>query len=458
MRPVGRVLAAQALPVGAAAAAFILATARGPSDSDMFWHLATAKWAIDHGALLRQDVFSSTVAGQPYAVGEWLGELILYAAYALGGWGGIAFLRGLLVATFAFFAARLVRRSGAPPIVTLPLIVAVLLVSAITWTDRPQLWTLAFTPALLDLLFAIRAGRTRLLLVLPPLFLLWANVHGGYPLGLAITGAFAVEALVLRRPHAVRLAAVLVACAAVTLIDPAPFDAGTTAREDALAPPRFITEFFPPDVLTPAGALFAALVLGTVAAALTRGGEPLDALLLIPLLWLALSAQRHMAFFACAAAPFIAARVTVGGRWRGPALPPAPRAALAASLVIAASVAAAFVPAVPDERTYPAPALAALRDGSGRLFNEYDWGGWLIWNAPQRPVFVDGRYVPYLGGGVLADFRAALGLAPGWRDVLTRYDVREALLRPTRPLAVALVEDGWVIVARDDSFVYLRRP
>ena len=115
----------------------------------MFWHLATAKWTVEHGALLRQDVFSSTVPGQPYAVGEWLGELILYAAYVVGGWVGIAILRGLLVATFAFFVARLVRWSGAPPLVTVPLIVAAIAVSSITWTDRPQLWTLAFVPALL---------------------------------------------------------------------------------------------------------------------------------------------------------------------------------------------------------------------------------------------------------------------------------------------------------------------
>ena len=457
MSRAARWLAGQAFPLGVAAAAFILASARGPSDSDMFWHLATAKWTVEHGALLRQDVFSSTVPGQPYAVGEWLGELILYAAYVVGGWVGIAILRGLLVATFAFFVARLVRWSGAPPLVTVPLIVAAIAVSSITWTDRPQLWTLAFVPALLDLLFAVRAGRARLLYVLPPLFLFWANVHGGYPLGLAIIGAFTVEALLLRRSYAVRLAIVLVACALVTFIDPAPFDAGTTAREDALAPPRFITEFLPPDVLTPAGAVFALLVLGAVAAAMARGGEPLDALLLIPLLWLALSAQRHMVFFAAVAAPFIAARVSVPVLWRGPALPAPARVALAGTLLLVAVISAAFAPTSPDLRAYPAPALAALRAGSGRLLNEYDWGGWLIWSAPERPVFIDGRYIPYLGG-VLGDFRAAIGLAPGWRGLITRYDVREALLRPSRPLAVALLEDGWVVVARSDSFVYLRRP
>ena len=459
MRSAAAAVARQAYPLAVAAAAFILVSGLPSADSDTYWHLASAKWAWDHGALLRHDVFSSTVAGHPYGIGEWLGELALYASYQAGGWAGIAILRAVLVGSAAFFLTRLARRSGAPPLVTLPLVVAVLAVSSITWTDRPQLWTLAFVPLLLDLLLAARGGRERALLVIPPLFLLWANLHGGYTLGVAILGAFGVEAVVLRRPGARRLALTAVAAGLLTFVNAAPFDAGLTAREDAIAPPRFISEFAPPDVLSPAGFIFALLVLGTLAAALARGGELLDALLLIPILWLALSAQRHMEFFAIVAAPFIAARA-------GAFVPPrlarlslrAPAAlGIAALLCVAAAGAAFSAPGGPDERAYPANALPALRAGTGRLLNEYDWGGYLIWRVPERPVFVDGRYVPYLGG-VLDDFRAVIGLAPSWHEILARYDVRAVLLRPGRPLAVALREDGWIVRAEGPAFVLLERP
>src|SRR4029450_12862046 len=58
-------------PLFVALAAFGLGLATRPSDPDMYWHLASGKWMLDHGQLLRTDVFSSTVNGQPYSVGEW---------------------------------------------------------------------------------------------------------------------------------------------------------------------------------------------------------------------------------------------------------------------------------------------------------------------------------------------------------------------------------------------------
>ena len=460
MKEAGRWFGANAYPLAVAAAAFIVASGLPSGDSDTYWHLATARWSVDHGTLLRNDVFSSTVAGHPYGVGEWLGELVLYGAYVAGGWAGIAVLRGLLVAIAAFFITRIARSSGAPWIVTLPLVVAGLAIASITWTDRPQLWTFALFPLLLELLLRVRAGRERLLLAVPPLFLLWANLHGGYVVGLALVAIFAIEAALRRRGRlAAYLAGALILGAAVTLIDPVPFDAGTTAREDAAAPPRFITEFLPPDVLTPPGALFALFILGAAAAAMLRGGNLLDAGLLLPLLWLGLSAQRHMPFFVIAATPFIARWVAdVVGAWLPRRAPPASLGPiLAGILLIAALVAIPFAPSRPDERAYPAGAAEALRGGSGVLLNEFDWGGWLIWNVPERPVFVDGRYVPYLGG-VFDDFREAVRLGPGWQEVLRRYDVAEVLIRPDRPLAVALREDGWHVRASSDRFVLLARP
>ena len=84
---------------------------------------------LDHVQLLRADVFSSTVNGQPYSVGEWLGEIVLYVAYLAGGWTGLVILRGLLVGVCAFFLTRVALRGGAPIIVAVPVSCAALLLS-----------------------------------------------------------------------------------------------------------------------------------------------------------------------------------------------------------------------------------------------------------------------------------------------------------------------------------------
>jgi hypothetical protein len=443
-----------------ASAVFIIAVGLPSTDSDTYWQLAMGQWMVDHHAFLRQDIFSSTVAGTHFGVGEWLGQIAFAGSFEVAGWAGIAVLRATLIAVAAFFVVRLARRGGTPWWISLPVVAAALLVSKITWTDRPQLFTLALFPALLELLLSVPGGFSRRLLILPPLFLVWTNLHGGYLLGLAVLAIFAAEAVLTKGRQALPLALTAVACVAVTFLNPAPLELAGAAREDFLNPPRFLTEFLPPDVVTPAGALFAGFVLLVIGSALLRGGSLLEAMLLAPLLYLAFTAQRQMLFFCFAATAFVGVRLTelVSPR-PGFDLPAPVRLPVALVLVIAALASAFAAPTHPDERGYPAAALDALRQDNGVLLNEYDWGGYLIFNLPERPVFIDGRYVPYLGG-VLADYRALVGLRPGWRELLERYKVSELLLRPERPLAVALREDGWRIRSadRDGRWIVLARP
>jgi hypothetical protein len=124
---------------------------------------------------------------------------------------------------------------------------------------------------------------------------------------------------------------------------------------------------------------------------------------------------------------------------------------------IAAVTSVSTAPTAPDESLYPKAAIPALRASSGVLLHEYDWGGYLIWAAPERPVFVDGRLVPYMPD-IVDEHRRVIALRPGWREILFRYAVAQALLEPARPLAGALREDGWRVIAEDELFVLLERP
>ena len=107
--------ASRLAPLYVAAAAFAIAVSLPGGDPDTYWHLASGKWMVEHGQLLRADVFSSTVNGAPYSVGEWLGELVIYGAYLLGGWAGIALLRATLIAVGAFFVTKVALRAAPAP-------------------------------------------------------------------------------------------------------------------------------------------------------------------------------------------------------------------------------------------------------------------------------------------------------------------------------------------------------
>jgi hypothetical protein len=451
-----------AFPLGAAAGAFALAVTLPLGDPDMYWHLASGQWMLDHREILRSDVFSSTVAGQPYSVGEWLGEIVLTLVYNAAGWPGLAIFRALLAGVGAFALARLSRRGGAPLIAALLVVVWAIAFSKTRWVDRPAIFTFVLFPIVLDLLYRARDGSRRALLAIPPLILLWANLHGGYAIGIALVLAFTVEAGLRRRPDLVPLALTCLASIALSFVDPETFGVAGAAAH-ALAPPRFISEEAPPDVLDPTGVVFAAFVLATLAVAFRHGGALLDALLLIPLLWLGLSAQRHLAFFVFAATPFVAAGAARGYAALRPhrvALRPFPRplsVALVAVVCAAALASALGAPAAPDDRAYPVGAIAALKSGSGTLLNEYDWGGFLIYRVPERKVFVDGRLLPFYPA-VMLDYRDAVELRPNWKEILTKYDVREVLLMPSKALAVTLREEGWRVRASGDTFVLLAKP
>jgi hypothetical protein len=445
-------------PLYVAAAAFAIAVSLPAGDPDTYWHLASGKWMVEHGQLLRSDVFSSTVNGAPYSVGEWLGELAIYGAYLLGGWAGIALLRATLVAVGAFFITRVALRAAPAPF-ALAVTALALGLSEISWTDRPQLFTFALFPLLLELLIAARAGRARLLIAVPPLLLLWTNLHGGYALGLALLAIFAAEAVLTRR-NAMPFAVAAVLALAASFVDPGSLGLGAAAAH-ATSPPRFIVEEAPPDVLRPAGFVFALFGLATLGLALARGGSLLDALLLVPLFWLGLSAQRHMPYFALAATPYIASRLSVlWWRWRPAsrfALPRPVIVGVGAGLVAMVAASVATAPFAPDETHYPTAARAKLATTTGNLLNEYDWGGYLIWRVPERPVFIDGRLFLFLPD-VLTEYEEMVFMRPGWRDQLDRHAIAQVLLRPDRPLVATLRDLGWTVVAEDATALLLQRP
>src|SRR5260221_13699172 len=144
-------LARNAFPLGMAAAGFTLAVGLPTGDPDTYWHLVSGQWMLDHREILRADIFSSTVAGRPYSVGEWLGEVVLAVVFGVGQWTALAVFRAMLVAGAAFFLARVARRGGAPLVAALLVVTWALVMSKTGWADGPAIFTFVLFPVVLDL-------------------------------------------------------------------------------------------------------------------------------------------------------------------------------------------------------------------------------------------------------------------------------------------------------------------
>ena len=456
-----------------ASIAAALALLQAPSDSDLFWHLSQGEWTLDHGGVLDKDIWSFTRDGTAYNTGAWLGDAVMAVVYRAGGWLGLDALRAVLVGVAAFFTARVTLRVQPHAGWAALTVLASVLVSRMVWGDRPQLFTLALFPLTLDVLMSARLeGHVRRLAILVVVFALWANLHNAFVIGLVAVAVFAIEGL-LDGPRRTRMwpALVLVPCVLATQLNPAGGGALKRAAAYGALLPGWIVEDRPLDILTGAGFVFALLLLAAIGAAMLAGREGIAKRLGAPLLWpglivpfsiLALAIQRETPYACMVLAPFVAAMLpTVLGRAMVRELLVPRAAAAGATLVLVALLVVELLtvaPRDPDLGAYPTGAVALLRDAKGNLLNEYDWGGYLIRYSPSHKTFIDGRGEALFLPDVLDDFQHVVALAPGYRDILKRWDIAVALLRPDRPLAGALQEDGWRVLGRDAKWVLLSRP
>ncbi len=459
-----RFVVAVAVLLGGALAAVSATSAVG--DSDVFWHLATARETLAHG-LVRSDVFSWTARGAAVATDQWLGQLLLYLGYSLGSWTGVLAVRTVAVAGLVacIAAAALVRRP-ASPVVSLLVALPTILLSRFIWTERPELIGTACFAALVLLL---QLPGPRPLYLAAAILVVWANVHGSFALGAGLLFLIAANGLItdrpLRRAYAIAAAGALLSL----VLTPAGLGTLTAPGVHLFDPPREIQEWALPDPTTAPGALWA-LILGLLvaSAALTGGARARDAILIVPVAVLSLFAVRHTPLLAIAATPYLADHLPravralaerMGSAIAEPAAAPARRApagVVAAFVLVGAALpvgGVASAPREPSEGGFPVAALDALPRGPG-LLAQYDWGGWLIWRAPATPVFVDGRLGPYRGA-VLDDYRTILLARPGWREIVERRGIRWILVRPGDPVAVRAQQLGWRTVAGSPTFVLI---
>jgi hypothetical protein len=192
------------------------------NDSDTYWHIAVGKWILDHNSFPRVDIYSFTKAGEPWISTSWLAQILYAGTYEIGGWAGPTTLAATCIAgTFALLAFILGRSIRSTYAIMIALVA--LPVSASHFLARPHVLALPVTLAWVNGLLGASERREPPSFWLLPLMVLWANLHGGFVLGLVLMVPFAFDALwnaeaSQRRPLALRWivfgACAFVACCA----------------------------------------------------------------------------------------------------------------------------------------------------------------------------------------------------------------------------------------------------
>ncbi len=475
---------------------FILA-ARTPVEPDMWWHLKAGEVTWTNARPLLVDPFSFTRLGAAWINHSWLSQVGMYLLFRLGGFAALGGAMALLAT--ASMGLVYIQMDG-PPILKAFLLVLGSAVAAVVWSARPQLVSLVMVAIVGSFLYFYKWKHKQTLKWLPLIFLLWGNLHGGYPLGFLLIGAMVAgevlnhllmdnSATTLEWRQIGQLILWSLASALALLINANGLNIWKIPFQtvDVSTLQQYISEWASPDFHELYQQPFLWLLLLTLAAVglSRRRIDGTDLATVILFAYMGLVARRNFGPFAIAALPVLSrhlwAAIQAWGKSPGTEPlaetagilndPPRrrPRWQRRLNLVIVgllALVACGKLYAVTEPgivqaattSTEPAAAVDWMLANKlhGRLFNEYNWGGYLIWRSQDLPVFVDGR-TDLFGDQVLGEWLATIQAGESWRQALDKWQVDYIMIDPGRPLARALPQAGWKLLYTDPQAVIFTR-
>jgi hypothetical protein len=387
-------------------------------DFDIWWHLRTGQWIVEHGMVPATDPFSSFGHGKPWVAYSWLFEVLVHGLYNWLGLYGIILYRAVLAFAVAAAVHRLIVKRAPGFLVATGLTGLVLISFASLMKERPWLFTLLFFTWTLDAILDLRTGRAnRWIWLLPLLYALWANLHiqfiyGLFLLGLACAAPGIDRLLGRSRPGEYadtagsrawwRLVALSGACLAATLLNPYHARLYAVIGEYATQPFAFqvVSEHRamdfrgPLDWIVLAWAGWAAFALGR------RRLSTFELLLLAASAYFSFHTQRDLWFVVLAA---LAILLTQSSRSHL-AIDHFVLTRLRLHLVCGGVILVLGVTgwgrglspsglerAIAERFPVKAAAFVEEHHLAGPLYNQFDWGGYLIWRLPALPVAIDGR-------------------------------------------------------------------
>jgi hypothetical protein len=441
----------------APALVFIATSVNHNYQTDFWHHLARGQAISERGSLIDNDLFTFTVPGKAFQDANWLTQVLYYRLFSCGGLELVQFVNSLTLMAVMSVLVWMSWRKSASALTAGGLGVFAFLGLWQLLIIRPQTFSLLlFVLAYAALEAAVQ--RRWWLLAPPPLLALWANMHGGFPIGLVLVASY-VLALgwegwwadgwrALRRAPFLAWAACLAACLFATLLNPYGWKIYEYVGVTSSVPSsRRLDEWLPPgmDQLTGKVWVVSVLVLFVLFALSKRRPTTREICLVLFFLPLACSSVRMVSWWLLISTP-IAARLLAGALPAKEGVSVVPeKPTLGAALTVAGFllVSAASIPWLDEynpaliltrrnHRTESdleeVAAQLRARPGEGRIFTRFEWGEYLGWAlTPRYKVFMDGR-LEIFPDPFWADFTAVTRGRADWEDILARYQVDCLLL------------------------------
>jgi hypothetical protein len=469
---------------------------QGAYDPDMGWHLATGKFIETTRQLPKTDPFSYSMSQHLYIAHSWLTDIILWALYNWGGFWAISLFYSVLTTigiVILLKVSKLKNEWRALILLLVPIIVDIV-------GQRPQAITFIGLSSLLYFFDRWRLQEdkqpffewitTTKSWLIPILFLVWANTHGGVVLGLSVFGLGILVHWLARIYQTKKFqidktllfqTTIFVVTFIASLINPYTtkiyeFGLGMIGNSTAL---RFNSDWVPllSSLLPPETWPIRLSLIGLYLLAVTTGKQKLEFKILASILLLmSLKSIRFILVLIVILVPMvlltiddIRQRLSKTNKAISEWIPSIVIALVCLIVVIDFSHKQQIETVYQNLQSYgkeaelPTRAVEYIRFHQipTNIFNFYTWGGYLDWQLPNHKVFIDGRMDNFFlnGNSFMTEFIAIDQMQLGWYEKLLSYGTQAALLPPNWRVIDALkTQYGWEEIYRDEMSVLLLKP
>ncbi len=451
--------------------------ARISVDPDTWWQLRTGQWIVEHRSWPMVDPFSYTRLGAEWHYPGWLMQVPMVGIFKTFGAGGLNIWTAVMVCLAFFFIWKTTEGNIFTRAFTMIFAAAA---TGVYWAARPYLATFVLTAVFIWLFETLRKNDYQSIkkpaVWLSVLMVIWANSHAGNFTGFLIWGVYFVDGSIqwLSKKADIqvvkRLILIGVCLVVCVCINPYgvqiltyPFKTvGISALRD------YIQEWQSPNFHSTSVQPFAWLILLMLGSVGLSGRKILwsDLFLAGGFAYMGLMAGRNIALFGLAAPMVITRHLSpILDNWFETKLHIHPSGrvtrrqnilnwVLLAILFIAVLAKVVLVyPASANEKAFqkifPVGAVNYIQQTKpeGRIFNSYNWGGYLIWNLPDYPVFIDGRTDLY-DDDLIGEWIKVVKGEDGWEETLDKWHVTFILIEPGTRLT-SLLKDGWKLEYED---------
>ena len=461
------------------------------NDADTGYHIRAGEYMINNLVVLRYDIFSYISPPLPWFAHEWLSEVIMALVYRLSGLTGVVIFFSILLALVPSLLFNSCRSLDRDIFLAVLFVLLATVSSTLHWLARPHIFSLVLTLIWYAILDQYQYKGQNRLYLLPPLMLLWANIHGGFVVGFLLIGIYLCgnTAVFLFGKEANRsaakdkcnkLAAFTAICLIFSLFNPRGYSL-------LLFPFRMlsnqwlldhVSEFLSPNFHESLPYKYLLLLMVGILALSRRAVNAIEVMLVVVFTYMSLYSARYIPFFAVIITPILLRQAESGLRsfdnrlvnffWERSKNLELIDASTKGLVWPVLSVIGVWALALNgkiefkfDGNKKPVAAVEFLKKEKipGKMFNDDEFGDYLIYAAwPGYKVFLDGRLDMY-GEAWGSQYLNIVTMRPGWEEVVEKNNFSWVFIGAEVPLSSVLLEKkNWRLIYADTvAYIFVKQ-